>query len=129
MGLSYSKIIKLPDNWAKKVKIFKRDNKIIQGHRKNDFKLIIAWLHVSWITLLVTFILSPVLHWPEVPPMVQFINAALWFLCFEAVICINLGVDLYIILFANNPVIGKVAQVCFLGVLLWDLPQKRFSGY
>jgi hypothetical protein len=45
--------------------------------------------------------------------MVQHINSALWFLCFEAVICINLGVDLYIILFANNPVIGKVAQVCF----------------
>lgn len=45
--------------------------------------------------------------------MVQFINGTLWFLCFKAVIFINLGVELYIILFANNPVVGKAVQVCF----------------
>lgn len=60
MGLSYSNIIKLPENLAKKIENFKLDNKIIQGHREKDFKLIRGWLHISWITLLITLLLSPV---------------------------------------------------------------------
>lgn len=112
LGLNYSEKLNWPINFSQKIKTFKEDSITIQHHRKEDFKLITAWLHISWLTLLTTFLLSPILHGPGIPEIVYYINGSIWFLCFEAVILVNLTLDIYIILFANMPVSDKLLQLC-----------------
>lgn len=112
LGSSYSKKFNLPKYFSDKLETFKSDSVIIREHRNADFKLIVAWLHISWITLFSTFLLSPILQSPGVLEPIFFINGSLWFLCFEATILINLTLDAYIILFANSTVVGKTSQLC-----------------
>jgi hypothetical protein len=85
---------------------------IIKIHKKEDFVVINDWLKVTWITLGITFLLSPMVRSSGILESLYFINGTLWVMCFEAALLINLVLELYIIFYANTPVESKVVTAC-----------------
>jgi hypothetical protein len=112
LGLSYSKKLEFPQIFSDKIDSIKQDMETIKIHKKEDFVVINDWLKVTWITLGITFLLSPMVRSSGILESLYFINGTLWIMCFEAALLINLVLELYIIFYANTPVESKVVIAC-----------------
>jgi hypothetical protein len=110
--LSFFYSIELPQFFSDKIATLQQDFETLKIHKKTDFKLVTQCLDVTWLTLTVTFLLGPLVKSSGISDVIYLVNGVLWCFVFEAALLVNLIIEIYIIMYANTPVVEKVVVLC-----------------